>query len=154
MSADYRNFDFSLFLLGTVGNEIFNGTRRHDLTTANMPARFLDRWTGEGTSNDIPRSTATDPNGNFSKISDFYIEDGSFLRVKDLQFGFSLPQGALDVLHIQHARIYVAAQNLLTITGYNGFDPEIGARSALDIGIDRGIYPQARSYRIGANVVF
>ena len=154
LSADYRNFDFSLFLLGTVGNEIFNGTRRHDLTTANMPARFLDRWTGEGTSNDIPRSTATDPNGNFSKISDFYIEDGSFLRVKDLQFGFSLPQGALDVLHIQHARIYVAAQNLLTITGYNGFDPEIGARSALDIGIDRGIYPQARSYRIGANVVF
>ena len=154
LSADYRNFDFSLFLLGTVGNEIFNGTRRHDLTTANMPARFLDRWTGEGTSNDIPRSTATDPNGNFSKISDFYIEDGSFLRVKDLQFGFSLPQGALDVLHIQHARIYVAAQNLLTLTGYNGFDPEIGARSALDIGIDRGIYPQARSYRIGANVVF
>jgi TonB-dependent starch-binding outer membrane protein SusC len=154
LSADYKSFDVSLFLLGTVGNEIFNGTRRHDLTTANMPARFLNRWTGEGTSNDIPRSTTTDPNGNFSKISDFYIEDGSFLRIKDLQVGYTLPQNALDALNIQRVRIYVAAQNLLTLTGYNGFDPEIGARSALDIGIDRGIYPQARSFRVGANVVF
>ncbi|MCB0553798.1 MAG: TonB-dependent receptor [Phaeodactylibacter sp.] len=153
-SANYKDFDFGLFLLGTVGNELFNGTRRHDLTTANMPARFLDRWTGEGTSNDIPRSTATDPNGNFSKISDFYIEDGSFLRVKDVQLGYSLPQSALSVLNIQRARIYIAAQNLLTFTNYNGFDPEIGARSALDIGIDRGIYPQARSYRMGVNIVF
>jgi len=154
LSADYKSFDVSLFLLGTVGNEIFNGTRRHDLTTANMPARFLNRWTGEGTSNDIPRSTTTDPNGNFSKISDFYIEDGSFLRIKDLQVGYTLPANVLDALNIQRVRIYVAAQNLLTLTGYNGFVPEIGARSALDIGIDRGIYPQARSFRVGASVVF
>ncbi len=154
LSASYRGFDLGLFLQGTVGNDIFNGTRRHDLTTANMPARFLNRWTGEGTSNDIPRSTATDPNGNFSKISDFYIEDGSFLRVKDMQVGFTLPQSALSYLKIQHIRLYVAAQNLLTFTNYNGFDPEIGARSALDIGIDRGIYPQARAYRVGLNVTF
>ncbi len=153
-SARYKDFDFSFFLQGAAGNEIFNGTRRHDLTSANMPARFLNRWTGEGTSNDIPRVTATDPNGNFSRISDFYIEDGSFLRVKDLQFGYNIPQSALNYLNIQRIRVYIAAQNLLTFTGYNGFDPEIGARSPLDIGIDRGIYPQARSYRAGVSVTF
>ncbi len=152
--ADYKGFDLNLFVQGATGNEIFNGTRRHDLTSANMPARFLNRWTGEGTSNDIPRSTLSDPNGNFSRISDFYIEDGSFLRVKDLQIGYTVPSSALQFLNIAQVRIYVAAQNLLTITDYNGFDPEIGARSSLDIGIDRGIYPQARSYRFGMNVKF
>lgn len=152
LGADYKGFDFNLFVQGASGNEIFNGTRRHDLTTANMPARFLNRWTGEGTSNTIPRSTLTDPNGNFSRISDFYIEDGSFLRIKDLQIGYTLPSSVLP--SISKVRLYVAAQNLLTITDYNGFDPEIGARSSLDIGIDRGIYPQARSYRFGMSVIF
>lgn len=154
LGADYKGFDLNLFVQGASGNEIFNGTRRHDLTSANMPARFLNRWTGEGTSNDIPRSTVSDPNGNFSKISDFYIEDGSFLRVKDLQVGYTLSANALRFLNMAKVRLYVAAQNLLTITDYNGFDPEIGARSSLDIGIDRGIYPQARSYRFGMNVTF
>lgn len=153
-AASYKGFDFSFFIQGAAGNDIFNGTRRHDLTSANMPARFLDRWTGEGTSNDIPRIIATDPNGNFSRISDFYIEDGSFLRVKDMQVGYNIPQAALNYLKIQRIRVYIAAQNLLTFTGYNGFDPEIGARSSLDIGIDRGIYPQARSYRAGLSVTF
>lgn len=153
-SADYMGFDLSLFIQGAAGHELFNGTRRHDLTSANMPGRFIDRWTGPGTSNDVPRATVSDPNGNFSKISDFYIEDGSFLRVKDLQVGYALPTSLLENFRIQRIRLYVAAQNLLTFTGYNGFDPEIGARWALDVGIDRGIYPQARSYRVGANVTF
>jgi len=153
-NAEYKNFDLSLFVQGALGNELFNGTRRHDLTSSNMPVRFLNRWTGEGTSNEIPRSTISDPNGNFSKISDFYIEDGSFLRIKDLQLGYSLPQKIISRLGVRRARFYVAVQNLYTLTDYNGFDPEIGARSALDIGIDRGIYPQARSWRFGANVTF
>lgn len=154
VGGDYKGFDFSVFIQGAIGNEIFNGTRRHDLTSSNFPARFLNRWTGEGSTNEIPRIIASDPNGNFSKISDFYIEDGSFLRLKDLQVGYTLPQQALDFMGLTKFRIYVAAQNLLTITDYNGFDPEIGARSALDIGIDRGIYPQPRSYRLGVNVIF
>ncbi len=154
LGADYKGFDLNLFIQGASGNDIFNGTRRHDLTTANMPARFLDRWTGEGTSNSIPRSTLSDPNGNFSKISDFYIEDGSFLRIKDLQVGYTLSDSALSFLKMTKVRLYVAAQNLLTFTDYNGFDPEIGAAGSLNIGIDRGIYPQARSYRFGMNVIF
>ncbi len=153
-SAEWRQFDVSVFLQGALGHQLFNGTRRHDLTSSNMPVRFLDRWTGEGTSNDIPRIVASDPNGNFSSISDFYVEDGDFLRVKDVQLGYNLPQSLRQTLGLTQARFYIAVQNLFTFTDYNGFDPEIGARSALDIGIDRGIYPQARSWRFGANIVF
>jgi len=153
-SAEWRQFDFSVFLQGALGHQLFNGTRRHDLTNSNMPVRFLDRWTGEGSSNDIPRIVASDPNGNFSSISDFYVEPGDFLRVKDVQLGYSLPESIRQTLGLTQARFYFAVQNLFTFTEYNGFDPEIGARNALDIGIDRGIYPQARSWRFGANIVF
>jgi TonB-dependent starch-binding outer membrane protein SusC len=154
LGGDYKGFDLNIFLQGAIGNEIFNGIRRHDLTSSNMPAYFLNRWTGEGTSNDIPRLSINDPNGNFSKISDFYIENGSYLRLKDVQLGYSLPKSILDKIRIQRFRIYVAANNLLTFTKYRGFDPEIGAKSALDIAIDRGVYPQARSYRMGVNITF
>ncbi|NJO03351.1 MAG: TonB-dependent receptor [Bacteroidia bacterium] len=153
-AADWKGFDLSIFLQGALGNDIFNGTRRHDLPTANMSTRFLNRWTGPGTSNEVPRLTITDPNGNFSKVSDFYIEDGSYMRIKDLQLGYSLPTKVTELLHIQRARFFVAANNLVTLTRYRGFDPEIGAASSLSIGIDRGIYPQARTYRLGASITF
>ncbi|MEL7118865.1 MAG: TonB-dependent receptor [Bacteroidota bacterium] len=151
--ADYKNFDLNLFIQGAAGNELFNGTRRHDLTSTNMPARFLNRWTGEGTSNDIPRATISDPNGNFSKISDFYIESGDFVRLRDVQLGYTFPSSLLNKFNISKLRLYVAAQNLLTLTNYNGFDPEIGG-GTLGLGIDRGVYPQARAFRFGLNVVF
>jgi len=154
MGANYKQFDLSIFMQGTVGNDIFNATRRHDLTTTNMPVRYLDRWTGEGTSNELPRLTWNDSNGNWTKISDLYVEDGSYLRIKNVQVGYNLSPGLLEAIKLESARIYVAADNLFTLTGYSGFDPEIGAASPLSIGIDRGIYPQARSYRIGLNINF
>lgn len=154
LGANYKGFDLSIFLQGAIGNEIFNGIRRHDLTSSNMPAYFLNRWTGEGTSNEIPRLTITDPNGNFSRISDFYVENGSYMRVKDLQIGYNLPKVVLDMIKIQRFRIYFSANNLLTFTKYRGFDPEIGARGSLDIAIDRGVYPQPRTYRMGVNLTF
>jgi TonB-linked SusC/RagA family outer membrane protein len=154
LGANYKQFDLSVFMQGTVGNDIFNATRRHDLTTTNMPVRYLDRWTGEGTSNEIPRFTWNDSNGNWTKISDLYVEDGSYLRVKNVQVGYNLSAQLLQTLSLESARLYVAADNLFTLTGYSGFDPEIGAASPLNIGIDRGIYPQARSYRIGINISF
>ncbi len=154
LGADYKGFDLNIFLQGALGNQIFNGTRRHDLTSSNMPVRFLNRWTGEGTSNEIPRMTISDPNGNFAQISDFYIENGDYLRVKDIQLGYTLPQNILETIKIQRVRFYLSANNLLTFTKYTGFDPEIGARGSLDIGVDRGIYPQARTYRLGMNLTF
>lgn len=154
LGASYKQFDLSIFMQGTYGNDIFNATRRHDLTMTNMPVKYLDRWTGAGTSNDLPRFSWNDSNGNWTKISDLYVEDGSYLRVKNVQLGYNFVDGFAEMFSLRSGRIYVAADNLFTITGYSGYDPEIGAASPLNVGIDRGIYPQARSYRIGINLGF
>lgn len=154
MTAAYKGFDVIAFFQGATGNDIFNGTRRWDLVSANMDSRFLDRWTGEGSTNELPRVASVDRNQNWTRISDLYIEDGSYIRLKNLQLGYTLPKDVVQKLGVTSARFYVAAQNLWTITGYNGFDPEVGARGSLDIGIDRGVYPQARTYMVGANISF
>ena len=116
-----------------------------------MTADALDRWTGEGTSNTYPRLVMNDPNQNFSRSSDFYIEDGSFLRLKNVQLGFNMPRNAASKIGIDNLRIYVAANNLLTFTKYSGFDPEIGGGS---YGVDRGFYPQPRTFMVGLNGTF
>ena len=154
LGANYKNFDLSVFMQGTLGNEIFNATRRHDLTMTNMPVEYLNRWTGPGTSNELPRFTWNDSNGNWTNISDLYVEDGSYLRVKNVQLGYNLPLQFLGRVGLSKARVYVSADNLFTLTGYSGYDPEIGASSPLNVGIDRGVYPQARSYRLGLNITF
>lgn len=152
-SANWRNFDFSMLLTGTYGNEIFNGMQRQDLRYTNRTTAMLDRWTGEGTSNTIPRYTWIDANNNY-RVSDLYIEDGSYLRLKNIQIGYTLPESFLQRIRSNNWRIYVSAENLLTLTGYTGADPEIGAMSSFDIGIDRGIYPQARIFRLGTSISF
>ena len=152
-SADYKNFDFSMLLIGTLGNEIFNGSQRQDLRYTNRTTAILDRWTGEGTSTDVPRYTWIDVNNNY-RVSDLYIEDGSYLRLKNIQIGYTLPSGFLRRMGASTWRFYVSAENLLTLTKYTGADPEIGARSSFDIGIDRGIYPQPRTWRLGTSITF
>lgn len=152
-SAEYKNFDFSMLLIGTLGNEIFNGSQRQDLRFTNRTTAILDRWTAEGTSTEIPRYTWIDVNNNY-RVSDLYIEDGSYLRVKNVQIGYTLPSGILRRMGASTWRFYVSAENLLTFTNYTGADPEIGARSSFDIGIDRGIYPQARTWRLGTSISF
>ncbi|KAF0204668.1 MAG: TonB-linked outer membrane protein SusC/RagA [Bacteroidetes bacterium] len=152
-SAEYKNFDFSLLLIGTLGNEIFNGSQRQDLRYTNRTDAILERWTAEGTSTEIPRYTWIDVNNNY-RVSDLYIEDGSYLRVKNVQIGYTLPSGILKRMGASTWRFYVSAENLLTFTNYTGADPEIGARSSFDIGIDRGIYPQARTWRLGTSISF
>ncbi|MGF1635734.1 MAG: SusC/RagA family TonB-linked outer membrane protein [Cyclobacteriaceae bacterium] len=154
LNADFKGFDLAIFFQGAHGMDIFNGTRRHDLATTNMPATFLDRWTGEGTSNEMPRLTWNDTNGNWTRISDLYIENGSYLRMRNIQLGYNLPATAINWMHVRKARVYISGDNLLTITNYNGYDPEIGPRSAFDLGIDRGVYPQPRIYRMGLSVTF
>jgi len=154
LSAEYKGFDISLFLQGAYGNDIFNGIVRHDLNTANMPAYALERWTGEGSTNSVPRFTWSDTNGNYTKISDLYIESGSYARIKNLQIGYNIPASIAKRVGMSKARVYVSGDNLHTFTKYRGFDPEIGARSALDIGIDRGVYPQSRTFRAGVNFTF
>lgn len=153
-NISYKNIDLSGFFNGSFGNQIFNGTRRHDLSESNMQTKYLARWTGEGTSNTIPRFTWNDANRNYTRISDLYIEDGDFVRLKTLQVGYSLGKRPLSAIRLERLRIYLSGDNLLTFTNYTGFDPEIGARGSLDRGIDRGIYPQSRTFRVGINATF
>ncbi len=150
---DYKNFDLSFLVIGSYGNDVFNGIRRRDLNNTNLSTDMLDRWTGEGTSNTIPRFTLGDPSGN-NRISDLYIEDASFVRLKNIQIGYTLPASLLNRIKARSWRVYVSAENLLTLTGYSGADPEIGALSSFDIGIDRGVYPHARTFRLGTSITF
>jgi len=152
-SLDYKSFDFSLFLLGAYGNDIYNATVRYDFTYVNRPVSELNRWTGEGSTNENPRVSLTDPNQN-ARVSDRFVEDGSFMRIKNVQLGYTLPKSVSNRLKIDKFRVYVSAQNLLTFTQYSGLDPEIGALNALEIGIDRGFYPQARTFLGGVQLAF
>jgi TonB-linked SusC/RagA family outer membrane protein len=150
---EYKQFDIAMLLIGTYGNDIFNGMQRQDLPNTNRTTAILDRWTGEGTSDEIPRFTFLDVNNNY-RVSDLYIEDGSFLRVKNIQIGYTLPASFLNRIKSTKWRFYISAENLFTFTKYTGTDPEIGALSSFDIGIDRGVYPQARTFRFGTSISF
>jgi TonB-dependent starch-binding outer membrane protein SusC len=154
LKANYKDFDILLFSQGVTGNKICKQIRRLDIPTANYEREALGRWTGPGTSNSYPRLTeGSDTNGNFTNMSDFYLEDGTYFRLKTLQIGYSLPKRIVSKIAIDKARIYVSGNNLFTLTKYNGYDPEIGG--SIDImGIDRGVYPQARSYMVGFNLSF
>lgn len=150
-NADYKGLDIMVFAQGAAGNKIFQGLRRLDIPNANYSTEALSRWTGEGTSNSFPRLTTDDSNGNFSNMSDFYLEDGDYVRLKIVQLGYSLPTAVINQIGLQKLRLYVSAENLLTLTKYTGYDPEIGGNV---FGIDRGYYPQARTFYFGANLQF
>ena len=151
---EWKGFDLGIFLQGAYGNDIYNATVRYDFTYVNRPVSVLNRWTGPGTSNSEPRVNLSDPNQN-ARVSDRFVEDGSFLRLKNVQLGYSLPKTWLQRVHVEKFRIYASAQNLFTFTKYSGMDPEIGSYGgALDAGIDKGFYPQARVILGGVNVVF
>src|SRR5690606_2417190 len=129
----------------------YQGLRRLDIGSANYQTTALGRWTGEGTSNSYPRLTTGDTNLNFNNPSDFYLEDGDYLRFKTVQLGYSLPKDILKKARIDRIRLYVTGENLFTFTKYTGYDPEIGGDV---MGIDRGYYPQARTGMLGVNLQF
>jgi hypothetical protein len=149
--VEWQGLDLTLFFQGIAGNDIFDATRRPDLSLSNQPAWMINRWTGPNTSTTIPRVTEQDPNDNW-RSSDLYIKDGSYLRLKNLQIGYSLPKKWMQKIHFQKIRVYFSAENLITFTKYDGFDPEIGS-GGTSIGIDAGCYPQSRTLSIGANIV-
>jgi hypothetical protein len=154
VELEYKGVDLNIFLQGVSGNDIYNGTVRYDFSYVNRPISVLNRWTGEGTSDSEPRVNLLDPNQN-ARISDRFVEDGSFMRVKNVQLGYNLPSKLLNKMRFQKFRIYVSAQNLLTFTKYSGLDPEIGTiGSVFEIGIDRGFYPQSRTFLGGIQLNF
>lgn len=151
LGVSWKNFDLNMMWQGTAGNDIYDATRRADIATSNLPSWMLNRWTGEGTSNRIPRFVQGD-NVNWQS-SDLYVYDGSYLRLKNIQLGYTLPAALTQKVFISSLRFYVAAENLFTFTKYHGFDPEISS-GGTSLGIDYGVYPQARVWTIGASLSF
>jgi hypothetical protein len=158
--AKYKNFDLSLFFQGVQGNKIFNAAR---IISEGMARLFgsgtgvLNAWSTANTNTNIPRAVSGDPNQNV-RPSDRWIEDGSYLRLKNIIVGYNVPATALLSLTngtVSSFRVYVSSQNLITFTGYKGWDPEIGSKnSTLTNGIDYGQYPAARSFQVGVLVGF
>ena len=146
-----KGFDFSGNVYAALGQEIIRNYERQQ-PYANQLAYVIDRWTGEGSTNEHPRLTTGPTNNNL--FSDYYVEDGSFVRLRNLQFGYTLPSTLLRKIHIESLRVYVAANNLITLTRYMGFDPDLGSSSVLSAGVDYGMYPQARSLMGGLQIKF
>ncbi len=148
----YKSWDFSANIYAALGQEIIRNYERNQ-PYANQLTYVIDRWTGPGSTNDIPRvTTGTTRNTIFS---DYYVEDGSFMRIRNMQLGYTLPKKWLGKAKVQSMRVYVSANNLFTLTNYQGYDPDIGNfGGVLAAGVDYGFYPQARTIMGGFNLKF
>ncbi|MCH2033495.1 MAG: SusC/RagA family TonB-linked outer membrane protein [Tenacibaculum sp.] len=148
----YKGFDFNVQWQGTIGNEIMATYHQPSRPITNKPLHFFEgRWTGAGDSD------ATFPSaGNITSAydTDLVVEDGSFMRIKQIQFGYTLPQSITDKLHVSSLRMYVSFDDVFTFTNYKGLDPEIGNFGFNDIGVDRGFYPTAARALFGFSLNF
>lgn len=149
ISLDYKNFDFAAYAFASVGNEIVRNYERNQNLT-NRSIYYLDRWTGEGSSNTSPRVT-TGANSN-SLFSDFYVEDGSFVRLQNIQLGYTFSDKVFSNSKIEKLRLYVSASNLFTLTEYKGYDPTTSNGAPIGGGIDQGFYPSPKTFLLGLNL--
>lgn len=156
LNARYKGFDISVLLNGVYGNQVVDGTRSYESFYNNYTTAVLGRWTGEGTSNSLPRVTMNDEaNNNWGRFSDLYVHNASFLRVKTVNIGYDFKQGVFKNLPLQQLRLYVSGTNLYTFTKYRGLDPEIGyGIDSWSSGTDLGYYPQPRTFIMGLSVKF
>lgn len=155
-SASYKGFDLSFSLGSAWGHKIYNGNRYfYESMSAplNMLSSVANAWTPTNTNTDIPRAVYNDPNGN-SRESERFLENGNFVRLRQAQIGYSLPASLLKKAYIEKLRFYISGDNLFTITGYTGVDPEFSTSSPLNSGVDRYIYPFTRSFTVGAQLTF
>lgn len=156
LGFDYKGFDFSLNANGSVGNQIVQSYRNHTNKKSNYTTAILDRWTGEGTSNRMPRVTDTNINWQFS---DLYIQDGDFLRISSITLGYDFAR-LWKSKTISQCRFYAQIQNAFTFTKYDGMDPEIGYgpeddnKNSWVSGVDYGYYPRPRTVLFGVNIKF
>lgn len=150
LNLTYKQFDLSVYTYASIGNDVYRAWERNANYT-NKYQDVLGRWTGPNTTNDAryPRYSFTDANNN-SRVSDRYVEDGSFVKIKNLQLGYNIPAAKIKKL-FKGLRVYCQVKNALMLTKYSGFDPEISG-GILDTGIDRGSYPQARTYTFGLDI--
>ncbi|HAF29468.1 MAG TPA: SusC/RagA family protein [Bacteroidales bacterium] len=147
----YKGFDFVAYAYASIGNEIVRNYERTQ-PNVNKLSYTLDRWTGEGTSNSVPRVTTEATSNNV--FSDYYVEDGSFVRLQNIQLGYTIPERITQKVKADKVRIYVSANNLFTLTNYTGYDPAASSGEPIGGGIDKGFYPAARIYTFGLNLTF
>lgn len=151
-NAAYKNFDINIFAQGVAGNELFNAVKRTTYSASgpsyNKLSGILDAWSPENPGGKVPIISTSDANGNFN-ASDFYVENGSYVRLRNLTLGYTFPKAVTDKFKAGPLRIYATANNLFTITDYSGFDPEIGMDNN---GLDAGRYPQARTFMLGLSL--
>ena len=150
-SLSYKGFELSVFLQGIAGNKIYNANNIDNTGMAaayNQTTDVLKRWQGEGTSNSMPRAVFGDPNQN-TRVSDRFVENGSYLRLKNITLSYTFPKQWLQKAQIENARLSLSCENVATITGYSGFDPEVGIN-----GIDQNRYPISRTFSLGLNFNF
>jgi len=152
LNLEYKGFDFTAFLYASQGNSIYRAYERNANYT-NKFRNILARWTGEGSTNDSknPRYSFTDPNNN-ARVSERYVEDGSFVKIKNIQLGYTLPNALIKKV-ASRIRLYAQVKNAFTFTKYSGFDPEISG-GIMNSGVDMGSYPQARTFLFGLDVNF
>ena len=152
----YKGFDLSGVIGGAFGHKLYNGNRyffEAMNSGFNMLTSTLDAWTPENRNTSVPRAIFNDPNGNL-KESDRFLENGNFIRMRQMQLGYTLPESLTRKAYLETVRFYLSADNLFTITGYSGIDPEFSRSSVLSGGIDKLIYPFTRSFTVGAQVTF
>ena len=151
ITLDYKNFDFAAYAFASIGNEIVRNYQNNNVLT-NSTIGSLNRWTGAGSTNLYPRVTGgTSPNNLFS---DYFVEDGSFVRLQNVQLGYTFSSDALEGSKISKLRIYLTGSNLFTLTEYSGFDPTASSGDPLGGGIDQGFYPTAKQFLLGINLKF
>ncbi|NND35182.1 MAG: SusC/RagA family TonB-linked outer membrane protein, partial [Saprospiraceae bacterium] len=151
LGLEYAGIDVALDLNGQQGNLIYNSKKQARFGTYNFERSYLDRWNGEGTSNSEPLVTN---GGHNYEVSYRFLEDGSFIRIRNISLGYTLPQNILSKFNVEQFRIYVSGTNILTSTDYTGYAVEFGSSDVLSAGIDRGVYPIAKTYNVGLNVSF
>lgn len=155
-NASYKGFDLNIFAQGVQGNKLFNALKYTGLNAGsgqnyNLLSGVLDAWSPTNTGSTLPRISASDSNGNFTTTSDFYIENGSYMRLKSATLGYTFPKSIVKSVKVSNLRLFVTSNNLFTITNYKGFDPEVGMDQ---YGVDMGRYPQARTFLFGASLNF
>ncbi len=159
LGFNYKNWDFTTYMYSELNKDMVRNYER-DQPNVNRLAYYLNRWTGQGTSNEVPRATTGATNNKL--FSSFYVEDASFLRIQNVQLGYSLPESVLSKIGFSKVRLYTTVNNLFTFTNYKGYDPassggsqnDDGSVSPIGRGIDNGVYPVSRQYLLGLNLAF
>nr|MBP7105553.1 TonB-dependent receptor [Fermentimonas sp.] len=162
IDLEYKGFDFNLSITGVSGNDIFNANKINTYPmkyfggsgVVNASKNILNRWTPGSGRNEIPRLIYNDANGNYGNSSTFYVEDGSFMRIRNITLGYTIPNNIITTNIISSCRLYISVQNLFTFTNYSGFDPEVSSSNPINSGIDDGVYPVPRTFLAGINLSF